>query len=234
MSRPLLFGTTLLLGALMCSPGFAQRRQGPPPGRGGQPPRNPLLMLLDTDRDGAVSFAEVEKLVKLLKSRDANGDGKLTADELPRPPFGNRARGDQPGPGGPPAQGNMLSRLRSLDADGNGLISKDEAPERMKAVFDRIDANGDGQLDKDELAKVAERFRAGAGQRQPPQRGAFVERLMNLDTNGDGKVTKDEAPENMQRLFDRADADGDGALTKEELEKAAEQLRNRRPPADDI
>ncbi|APW58664.1 class I SAM-dependent methyltransferase [Paludisphaera borealis] len=51
-------------------------------GQGG--PQNPLLQAFDTDHDGALSATEIDAAATKLRERDANQDGKLTADELPR------------------------------------------------------------------------------------------------------------------------------------------------------
>ena len=51
-------------------------------GRGGPP--NALLQAFDSDRDGTLSAAEIDAAGARLRERDANKDGRLTADELPR------------------------------------------------------------------------------------------------------------------------------------------------------
>ncbi len=58
-----------------------QRRQAPP---GGLP--DFLFQVLDVDRDGALSPSEIDAVATRLRKRDANKDGKLTPDELPRSP----------------------------------------------------------------------------------------------------------------------------------------------------
>src|SRR3954471_20070447 len=61
-------------------------RQGGPP--------NPLLQAFDADRDGTLSAAEIDAAAAKLRERDANKDGKMTADEeLRRPRGGGAARG---------------------------------------------------------------------------------------------------------------------------------------------
>jgi len=45
---------------------------------------NPLMSVLDADKDGALSADEIENAGIALKSLDKNGDGKLTRDEMPR------------------------------------------------------------------------------------------------------------------------------------------------------
>ncbi len=68
------------------------RPDGPPPGEGpgGRPGRRsmpPLIKALDTDKDGALSAAEIAAAPESLTALDKNGDGELTPDEFaPRPP----------------------------------------------------------------------------------------------------------------------------------------------------
>ena len=56
--------------------------------------------MFDTDRDGTLSAAEIDAAAAKLRERDANKDGKLTADELPRGPGGRGGPGrSRPRPG---------------------------------------------------------------------------------------------------------------------------------------
>ncbi len=43
---------------------------------------DPLFAVLDTDRDGALSTAELRNAAAVLKQLDKNNDGRLTRDEL--------------------------------------------------------------------------------------------------------------------------------------------------------
>ena len=43
--------------------------------------------IFDTDHDGVISADEINNAPAVLRSLDKNGDGKLTADELPPPPL---------------------------------------------------------------------------------------------------------------------------------------------------
>src|SRR5262249_28678250 len=98
-----LFAMSLMIGAaLLARDVLAQQ-----PGRG-RPP-NPLLPAFDTDRDGTLSAAEIDAAAARLRERDANKDGKLTADELPR------GRG---GPGGP-AGGGRSRGPAATEADSD-------------------------------------------------------------------------------------------------------------------
>ena len=85
-----------MIGAIVLAR-HASAQQPGQPGRGG--PQNPLLQAFDTDRDGTLSAAEIDAAAAKLRERDANKDGKLTADELPRGPGGRGGAGRGPGPG---------------------------------------------------------------------------------------------------------------------------------------
>ncbi len=82
-----LFAIGLLIGAaLLARAVWAQQ-----PGRAGA--QNPLLQVFDADHDGTLSAAEIDAAAKALRARDANKDGNLTADELPRGQGGRGGRG---------------------------------------------------------------------------------------------------------------------------------------------
>jgi hypothetical protein len=65
----------------------------------------PVLVALDTDKNGEISADEIANAATSLKTLDKNGDGKLTEEEVrPNgpPPGGGPGggRGGQGGPGG--------------------------------------------------------------------------------------------------------------------------------------
>lgn len=69
-----------------------ERREGQPPerapGRGGfMPPPPPVLSAIDTDKDGEISAAELEKAASALRKLDKNKDGQIADAEL-APDFG--------------------------------------------------------------------------------------------------------------------------------------------------
>jgi Ca2+-binding EF-hand superfamily protein len=166
-----------------------QRPEGAPPRRpdgapGGPPPGGPgggLFGMLDTDRNGELSTAEIVAAGSTLLKLDKNGDGKLTPDEVfagaGGPPGGMRGRpGDgqpgvgQPGNGRPGQRGfggmnpdELRQRLKEADTNGDGKLSKEEAPAMIKDRFDRIDANSDGFIDENEMRQMFRRMAEGTG-----------------------------------------------------------------------
>ncbi len=217
----------------------------------------------DANGDGLIEEAEVQKMLHAraaerkppaieqvlarLKAADANGDGKLSKEEVPERFRQRFDRADANGDGkldeaelkaavktllhrageGATVE-RVLKRLMESDADGDGKISKSEAPERMAKHFDRLDANSDGQLDQTELKRLAEKIAARAAKATG---GAVAEQLRKLkaaDRDGDGKLSQDEVPEGRLRdHFSRVDANGDGYLDQTELKRVAAALSRR-------
>lgn len=107
-------------------------RGGPPDGPRGQRGPNPLMQMLDTDRDGNLSPDEIEASSSALLKCDRNGDGVLSRNELgppggpggehqpdgplpggegpdgPRGPGGRGPGAGPPGPPNPPELGDVL------------------------------------------------------------------------------------------------------------------------------
>lgn len=106
----------------------------PPPegereGRRGPPPP-PLLMVLDSDRDGELSAEEIDAATTALKELDKNGDGKLDRGEL-RPPMppregGREGREGAEGPPPPPPH-----HPRGAREDGNKSAKRAETNDRF-------------------------------------------------------------------------------------------------------
>ena len=95
MNRTAIAIATMIGAIVLARHGSAQ--QPAQPGQGGTP--NPLLQAFDTDRDGTLSAAEIDAAAAKLRERDANKDGKLTADELPRGQGGRGGLGRRRGRG---------------------------------------------------------------------------------------------------------------------------------------
>ena len=136
---PILLGVGILIWTTDAS---AQ----PPRPRGEGPPPNPIADALDADGDGEITFEEISRATAALKEQDANGDNKLTGDELsgilaPPPPRGGGPRGQRGergrrgrGPGGE-GEGTMAARLMSFDKNKDGKLATDELPERMQRLI---------------------------------------------------------------------------------------------------
>jgi Ca2+-binding EF-hand superfamily protein len=206
-------------------------------GFGGPRPVSRLVSALDVDRDGTISSAEIKAAPTAISKLDANGDGRVTAEEM-RPAFGPEGgrgvggegggRGELGGPGGPGGPGatpamsadELADTLMAFDRNGDGTLAKAEVPERFLGLFDRADGNKDGVLTKDELkqsanASVQEAARAGerGGRGGEGGRGGF------------GRGEGGRGPGGMVDPLLRAlDKDGDGALSQAEIVDAARNL----------
>jgi Ca2+-binding EF-hand superfamily protein len=111
----------------------------------------------DTNRDGKLSRAEVEKAMPQLSGKfesiDTNKDGQLSRGELNAWKKAHRAE----------RQAKAAERFKHADADGDGAISRAEAEKhapRLAKKFDQIDSNKDGKLTQDELRAYRETKRS--------------------------------------------------------------------------
>ncbi len=128
----------------------------------------------------------------VFKRLDTNGDGKLTAEEVPA---GKREFFDR--------------ALRSGDADGDGVLNA--------AEFARAFSSG-RDSDRERDSRSPRRPGSSSGGRSAPSAAEFIKRL---DKDGDGKVSSEELPQIYRaRLgvkFEKFDKNKDGALNQEEV-----------------
>ncbi|OPZ11610.1 MAG: transaldolase/EF-hand domain-containing protein [candidate division BRC1 bacterium ADurb.BinA364] len=117
-----------------------------------------LFMRYDADGDGKISKDEMpEKMRPFLASMDSNGDGFVDEEEAGA--LAQKAVPAAPAPGAP-----SVSFLR-YDQDNDGAVSREEMPEALGHLIDRLDANGDGKVDRAELDQMRQRMESMGGGR---------------------------------------------------------------------
>lgn len=141
-------------------PGSEEKKETPTTGEGAAPEAKeaklePLdaakvLAALDANGDNKISAEEIKAAAKALLALDKNKDGALTSADIPRP--------------------TRMQRIFSRwDKDKDGKIAREELPEQLQDRFDTMDANGDGYIDAAEQEKAFAGMRGMRGGR----RGAF-------------------------------------------------------------
>jgi EF hand len=163
--------TVCLIGLAIAQPGNSSSAksvastsdQAPPPPPGLPPgppgrfhPPQPLMMALDTDKDGELSAAEIAAASASLLTLDADGDGILKGTELRPAPPAPPKDGEKPKPG---------DQIMRLDTDKDGYVTFAEFTAPMKEVFTKIDTNKDNRIDKDEAAAAPPMPPPGPGPR---------------------------------------------------------------------
>jgi Ca2+-binding EF-hand superfamily protein len=187
------------------------------------------LKTLDTDNDGNITLAEASppvppggpmaggwqggqpgdqnQMIDRIMQSDKNGDGKLTAEEIP----------------GPMAQ----QMIQNGDKDGDGALSKDELTQGMQAMQNRFGnmpfgfQGGPGNFPGGPGA-----FQGGAvGNNERQMMGEWLQ----WDRNGDGKLSSNEVPPQAAAMLRGGDQNNDNMIDPAELrlliERNGERMR---------
>jgi Ca2+-binding EF-hand superfamily protein len=196
----------LLLPSLLLFSPFSPA-QGPGGPGGGTPPPRPVLLALDTNKDGKLSVEEIAAANVGLITIDADHDGKLSSLEYLPPQTDPKANKPD----------ETVSRLMLLDKNGDGVLTKDEVPERMQGIFTRIDTDHDGKITQDEIKASASTQKGPNGRAERGGNPTRMDPILNaLDTDHDGVISAAEiaaAPASLKAL----DKDGDGEISQAEL-----------------
>ncbi|MDI1285177.1 MAG: EF-hand domain-containing protein [Reyranella sp.] len=151
---PKLFSLATAL-LFLAAPSHAAPGDPTPTTPAAKPAREPSgVMRYDTNKDGVVDRAEwTAGQQARFKRLDANGDGKLTQDELfARPP----AAGNSVLPSDRQA-GRQSAYFQRLDADKDGVVTLAEFMAVAEGNFARCDLDKNGRIDTAECRQALQR-----------------------------------------------------------------------------
>jgi Ca2+-binding EF-hand superfamily protein len=152
---------------------------------------------LDTNHNGMIERSEWRGTARAFQTRDWNGDGVLSGDEV---------RVGAAAPNGAVQLNDYTmgtnDRFDYLDTNSNGSVDRNEWDGSLDTFY-RLDKNNDGRLTRAEIG--------GARASSP---------FATMDTNGDGRISLGEWPYS-HRTFDDQDINGDGVISRDEFRPGA-------------
>ncbi len=108
---------------------------------------NPLLRILDRDNDGRLTQRERQEMSGLFASLDRNGDGTISADEIPVPIRFAVTLGP-----------HVHELLASPTAAARAAAARKTSP-AAPAWFTSMDKNNDGDVSRSEFLGTTEQFK---------------------------------------------------------------------------
>lgn len=117
--------------------------------------------MMDTDKDGALSKAELSARGDAMFAKmDIDGDGVVTKEEATKAAEARQAER---------VAKRAEKRFSRLDADGDGKVTKAEFDAMGEKRFAMMDENGDGKIEKGEGRKMMKHHRGpGDDEMAPP------------------------------------------------------------------
>ena len=146
---------------------LAEASAAGPAGPGGNPEVDRMMKELDKNGDGKLTADEVPpQMMPMLQGADKNGDRAIDRDELAaamqQNPFRRGPGGFPPGANGRGADPRTGQFLKH-DVNNDGRLTFEEIPRSMRGAFrPQDDLNGDGAIDPAELQAVIARLGGAA------------------------------------------------------------------------
>lgn len=173
------------------------------------------LKKLDTDNDGAITLAEcggggaappagaqagaaADPWIDRIMSRDKNGDGKLTVEEL---------------------NDNEKQMLQGADQNGDGAVDRQELAAMENARNNNNVPGGQQNIGPGNAGTVGSNNRRGGNE--------AMGRFFQMDRNRDGRLTPDEVPAQSAGMLKGGDLNGDGAIDAAELQQLSQRMGDR-------
>jgi hypothetical protein len=164
--------------------------EGPRPGR--PPARGPFTLppdrvreALDADGDGKLDADEIKNASTALLALDEDGDGLISADEFAPPRMGPPPGILRPAPGRPGEGGGRFGQPGRPGAEGRPGRPRDSGGEGEERP-----SRGERGEDGSERPRRPGGPQGGFG--GPPSPERFVERALGFDKDGDGKLDRSE------------------------------------------